>query len=336
MVALNSSNRKPIRRTGSDAPVVRATNGGRYYHRNQQHSVNALTDSSGGIVERYAYDAYGGLSVFDGSGTARTATAEGNRYTYTGRGWDSELSLYHYRARMYDPMCGRFCSRDPIGYEADDSLYRFVGNRPLIMVDFDGLQAVQVLDEGTGNESGCTAGENACITDIKNRVKQLVQQRVAAGGSCFVPHRPSERELECRKNVDQCLLNTIDKISFECRTDTPCNKDAYRAVERRSYVKGKDEVRKKKDCKPRQKDYTVFPDPVLSESKIILCVSSPGSSGAWPRRSTDIVVWCRNAGLRRDLARTIAHEIMRNCVGDHMNTPGDCPARTSGCRYPWQ
>ncbi|OYP36789.1 RHS repeat domain-containing protein [Rhodopirellula sp. MGV] len=116
MVALNSSNRKPIRRTGTGDLVVRATNGGRYYHRNQQYSVSALTDSSGGIVERYAYDAYGGLSVFDGSGRSRSVSAEGNRYTYTGREWDSELSLFHFRARMYDTICGRFCSRDPIGY----------------------------------------------------------------------------------------------------------------------------------------------------------------------------------------------------------------------------
>lgn len=100
-----------------DEPVVRDGTGGlRYYHRGQQYSVTALTDSSGGIVERYAYDAYGNLSVFDGSGTARTTTAEGNRYTYTGREYDDVLDLYHYRARMYDSIAGRFCSRDPIGH----------------------------------------------------------------------------------------------------------------------------------------------------------------------------------------------------------------------------
>ncbi|MDV6034514.1 MAG: hypothetical protein F9B45_31350 [Phycisphaera sp. RhM] len=72
-----------------DEPVVRDVTGGlRYYHRGQQYSINALTDSSGTIKERYAYDAFGNLSMFDGSGTARTSTAEGNRYTYTGREYD--------------------------------------------------------------------------------------------------------------------------------------------------------------------------------------------------------------------------------------------------------
>ncbi|WP_143544013.1 RHS repeat-associated core domain-containing protein, partial [Rhodopirellula sp. MGV] len=126
-----------------DEPVMRSGSGGnRYYHRNQQYSITALTDSSGTIKERYAYDAYGNLSVFDGSGTARTATAEGNRYTYTGREWDDELSLYHYRARMYDPMCGRFCSRDPIGFRGSaHNLYQFIDSDPLASTDPSGLVA---------------------------------------------------------------------------------------------------------------------------------------------------------------------------------------------------
>ena len=47
----------------------------------------------------YAYDADGNLSIFDGSGNVRTSTAEGNRYNYTGREWEPDLGLYHYRAR---------------------------------------------------------------------------------------------------------------------------------------------------------------------------------------------------------------------------------------------
>ena len=97
------------------------------YCRTQQYSVTALTDSNAAIKERYAYDGYGNLSIFDGSGSARTSTSEGNRYTYTGREWDEELEHFHYRARMYDPLAGRFLSRDPIGFEGMSmSLYRYV------------------------------------------------------------------------------------------------------------------------------------------------------------------------------------------------------------------
>ncbi|WP_372726253.1 RHS repeat-associated core domain-containing protein [Novipirellula sp.] len=108
----------------------------RYYPCGQQYSITALTDSSGTIKERYAYDAYGNLSIFDGSGTARTSTAESNRYTYTGREYDDVLDLYHYRARMYDSIAGRFCSRDPISFDGSRwNLFEYCGCSPVLRVD---------------------------------------------------------------------------------------------------------------------------------------------------------------------------------------------------------
>ncbi len=74
-----------------DEPVMRASSGGsvkHYFHRNGQYSITALTDGGGGIVERYAYTAYGTPTITDASGTTRTTTAIGNRYTYTGREYD--------------------------------------------------------------------------------------------------------------------------------------------------------------------------------------------------------------------------------------------------------
>jgi RHS repeat-associated protein len=106
----------------------------------QQYSITALTDSSGNIKERYAYSAYGELTITDGSGTVRSATAEGNRYTYTGREWDEDAELYHYRARVYDPLSGRFSSRDPIGYEGSPwNLYAYVASDPTNGVDPTGM-----------------------------------------------------------------------------------------------------------------------------------------------------------------------------------------------------
>jgi RHS repeat-associated protein len=111
-----------------------------FFHRNQQYSITALTDASGTIVERYAYTAYGTPTITDASGTPRTTTAIGNRYTYTGREWDETLALYHYRARMYDAVGGRFVSRDPIGYTSKETnVYRFIGGMPLKYVDPLGL-----------------------------------------------------------------------------------------------------------------------------------------------------------------------------------------------------
>jgi RHS repeat-associated protein len=95
-----------------------------YYHRTQQYSITAITSSTGAVVERYAYSAYGAPTIANASGTVLTASAYNNRYTYTGREWDNDIQQYHYRARMYDASLGRFCSRDPIGYVDGYCLYR--------------------------------------------------------------------------------------------------------------------------------------------------------------------------------------------------------------------
>ena len=121
----------------------------RYYHRTQQYSVTALTDSSGNVTERYAYTAYGEVSVFDGAGAALTNSADNNRYTYTGREWDEALGLYHFRARMYDSASGRFLGRDPIG--AIDGLNFYIAYFGLSYMDPSGNEIVTgPFDDGGG------------------------------------------------------------------------------------------------------------------------------------------------------------------------------------------
>src|SRR6056297_1371429 len=113
----------------------------RCYQSNGQYSITALTDSAATISERYAYSAYGKLTVLDDGGTVLSNSAYDNRYTYTGREWTEELALYHYRARMYDPIAGRFCSRDPIGYRGGSwNVFQYSNSRTLSLADPFGLE----------------------------------------------------------------------------------------------------------------------------------------------------------------------------------------------------
>jgi len=97
------------------------------FNRNQQYSITAVSNGGGSVVERYAYSQ---VTIFDDSGSQISDSAISNRYTFTGREWDDGLSLYHYRARMYDAVGGRFVSRDLIGFADGYSLHRgyFVSN----------------------------------------------------------------------------------------------------------------------------------------------------------------------------------------------------------------
>ena len=117
---------------GIDEPLAMVRNGqSYYYHADGLGSIVAITDSQKNIVQRYSYDSFG-------MATPSNPEFE-NSYMFTGREWDKEVGLYYYRARYYDPMEGRFVSKDPIGFAGGDvNLYGYVWNGPANWVDPSG------------------------------------------------------------------------------------------------------------------------------------------------------------------------------------------------------
>jgi RHS repeat-associated protein len=111
---------------------------GRFFLQSSNNSSlqSSVADESGDLVERYEYDVYGAVTIFDGAGITLTASAIGNPYLFTARRYDPESGNYTYRARMYSPWLGRFLSMDPIGFDAGDyNLYRYVFNNPVNATD---------------------------------------------------------------------------------------------------------------------------------------------------------------------------------------------------------
>ncbi len=109
-------------------------------------NVHRLIDPSGNLVdgEEYEYEDYGEL-LDESSFTVRpTGSSVGNPLFFTGRRLDSESGLYYFRARYFDPIAGRFTTRDPLGAWGDpDSYgnsYAYVGNNPWSHTDPTGLE----------------------------------------------------------------------------------------------------------------------------------------------------------------------------------------------------
>jgi len=105
-----------------------------YYHADGLGSITGLSNTSGTIVQTYAYDSFGNM----------TSTGSISQpFTYTAREYDSETGMYFYRARYYDPKVGRFVTKDPIGFKGGDyNLYGYVGNNPVNRVDPSGLKPI--------------------------------------------------------------------------------------------------------------------------------------------------------------------------------------------------
>jgi RHS repeat-associated protein len=104
-----------------------------YFLKDYLGSTSVLTDSTGNIVERGQYEAFG-------ASIAATVT----RYSYTGREVDPITGLFYYRARWYDSQQGRFLSEDPLDSVGNTNLYSYVNNNPVINVDPLGLLTFQV------------------------------------------------------------------------------------------------------------------------------------------------------------------------------------------------
>jgi len=98
-----------------DEPVMMVSGVGtkHYFHQNHLYSVAAMTSSTGAVVERYRYDAYGKRTVTNAGGTPIAASTIGQQRGFSGYYLDAETGLYYARARMYSAELGRFVNRDP-------------------------------------------------------------------------------------------------------------------------------------------------------------------------------------------------------------------------------
>jgi len=87
--------------------------------------------TASGATVSYDYDAFGNSFTVTGSTP--------NNYLYRGEQFDSELALYYLRARYYNPVTGRFMSRDPHDGKPNDPRtlhkYLYAGGDPINAMD---------------------------------------------------------------------------------------------------------------------------------------------------------------------------------------------------------
>jgi len=108
-----------------------------YYHADGEGSIRLLTNANGQIANRYDYDSYGQRQTVIESLPLQP-------YGWKGREWIPGPNIYYNRARFYDPVLGRFMSRDPIGYGGGDwNQYSFAWNNPRNWNDPSGLSAIE-------------------------------------------------------------------------------------------------------------------------------------------------------------------------------------------------
>jgi RHS repeat-associated protein len=103
-------------------------------------NVSEYLDKNGAEVAHFEYDPFG--RVVHSTGTPALFT-----YRFSTKPLDFETGLYYYLYRYYDPITGRWPSRDPIEEEGGMNLYEFVGNDGVRYYDILGLIVTTQEDE---------------------------------------------------------------------------------------------------------------------------------------------------------------------------------------------
>jgi RHS repeat-associated protein len=115
----------------------------RYFHTDHIGSVSVITDETGAVVERMAYDPWGKRRFTNGTAdTNDTIVGLTTDRGYTEHEELDELGIIHMNGRIYDPTIGRFMSADPFiqaPYELQShNRYAYVMNNPLLYTDPSG------------------------------------------------------------------------------------------------------------------------------------------------------------------------------------------------------
>jgi RHS repeat-associated protein len=135
--ALRDENKDP----GTDNDCTEAGDERLYYVNDANMNVTALVDgATGEVVERYMYDPYGRVTVYepDWSDTVAWEDSVKNELLFAGYRFDSETGLYATDTRVYHPTLGAWLGRDA-GYIDTTNLYQYCRSNPAALTDPTGL-----------------------------------------------------------------------------------------------------------------------------------------------------------------------------------------------------
>ena len=111
-----------------------------YFSRNLQGDIVAIYNTSGNVVARYNYDAFGKCTIAGGS---NITIANANSFRYRGYYLDQETGFYFLNSRYYSPEFRRFISPDDTNYLDPENvnglnLYCYCNNDPVNYADPSG------------------------------------------------------------------------------------------------------------------------------------------------------------------------------------------------------
>lgn len=128
-------------------------------------NVSEYLNSAGSVQAHYEYDPFGKTTVATGT------KAQDFAHRFSTKPLDTETGLYYYGYRYYDPVTGRWPSRDPIGERGGVNLYGFVGNDGVNWWDYLGMK-ISIIGSGSPKDPEYTPATDKDLLDTLAKLRE--------------------------------------------------------------------------------------------------------------------------------------------------------------------
>ncbi|MFA5115764.1 MAG: RHS repeat-associated core domain-containing protein, partial [Candidatus Omnitrophota bacterium] len=174
-----------------------------YYHDSNLGNVNQMTNSAGAVVRTYDYDAFGYITAISGTVTTK--------YRYKTKEYSPETGLVFFGARYYNPLIGRFTTKDPSGMVDGPNVYLYCNNDPVNKYDPWGLDAVVFIAHSEAYKYGHIA---IAIGNSSTGWDYYSQDGPAAGGGKWEFYESYDQMINAksaRYDESYCIPSTTEQ-----------------------------------------------------------------------------------------------------------------------------
>ena len=131
-------------------------NSAAYYVVDGNKNVSEVVDSDGSLAAHYEYAPFGAVILQRGESAAT------NPWRFSSEYAEDDTATIYYNYRHYEPVMGRWLSRDPVGEEDGLNIYVFIDNG----LDVDSLGLVKF-------DSTCDSIKSNCEGEFKDIIDEL-------------------------------------------------------------------------------------------------------------------------------------------------------------------
>ena len=195
-----------------------------YYTHEVNKNVSEILSADGEIFAHYEYTPFGTVSDQCGE------LASVNPWRFSSEFAEDDTATVYYNYRHYEPMVGRWLSRDPLGERSsligEDGLFVAFLNNPIGCIDILGLRVLYEPEQSVScskDSKGKTIKVENCTLNVKVGVRIKEFTNDLKSGIKWTDGKNGTKA-QWKEKVRQAVANYFDNLSLKCYGKGKCCK----------------------------------------------------------------------------------------------------------------